>query len=198
MTEALLPFVRKWSTKFTVLALKVLSVMSITLGDDENEYFEDVYAPVSRLVRDGADDQLVVEALYTMTLVACVNCEDTHLHAQLMQDLGMVFMNTSRFNSDAIVAAMECWAFASTLMVSSSFVPKLGDPTMQLHDHVRALTKFVVQDEDAMIRASACEVLALLVEYKQDVVDDTWHYSEETGPLGGLDVRIEVGCFRLF
>lgn len=194
IAKALSPFLRKESSKFTKLALENLASLSITIGDTANDFFSETSTMLERLVHHGEMDENRVEAVYALTLTAYINCEDSMVHYELMETLGDLFMCSSEFPLDLVLAAVECWGFLTTLVPPSKIMAKVYDESSWIHDNVCGLKSFVEPDEDPMLRAMACEVLALLIEYRHAIAQDGWKYETESNqsPIGGLDDRIRV------
>lgn len=210
ITKALSPFLRKESSQFTKLALEILASFSITIGDTANEFFSgkklshqypscltpsaESSTMLERLIHHGEIDENRVEAVYALTLTTYINCEDSMIHYELMETLGDLFMCSSEYPLDLTLAAVECWGLLTTLVPPSKIIAKIYDQSSWLHDNVCGLKSFVEPDEDPMLRAMACEVLALLIEYRYAIAQDGWRYETESkeSPIGGLDERIQT------
>ncbi|RLN95770.1 hypothetical protein BBJ28_00015955 [Nothophytophthora sp. Chile5] len=204
LTSNTLGCLKKRAKESGSLALRVLGVLAVTLGSDEQEFFDDIVAPVQRIFTDRGDAALRVEAVYTLSIACFVCCPDDEPKWDLLEALGGFLVaakdaeddghDEAEFPEALTIAAMECWAFLVSFFRPSTIVSKVYNAESIVSGHVAALAAFVRGGINPLVRASACEVLALLVQFKYSTAaDDGWTYARESSgsPIGGLESRIE-------
>ncbi|KAG6612225.1 Interferon-related developmental regulator 1 [Phytophthora cinnamomi] len=196
---------KKRAKESASLALRVLSMVAITLGADEQEFFDDILSPLQRIFTDRGDSAVRVEAVYALSIACFVCCPDDEPKWELLEVLGSFLVaakdaeddghDEKEFPEALTIAVMECWAFLVSFFNPSVMIGKVYNAQSIVHGHVAALAAFVRSGTNATVRASACEVLALLVQFKyMSSADNGWTYSHESAgsPIGGLDSRIEA------
>ncbi|EGZ18975.1 hypothetical protein PHYSODRAFT_351401 [Phytophthora sojae] len=204
LTSHTLGCLKKRAKESGSLALRVLSMVAITLGADEQEFFDDILSPLRRIFTDRGDSALRVEAVYALSIACFVCCPDDEPKWELLEVFGSFLVaakdaeddghDEKEFPEALTIAVMECWAFLVSFFHPSVMISKVYNAQSIVHGHVAALAAFVRSGTNATVRASACEVLALLVQFKYKSAAADWTYSHEpTGsPIGGLDSRIEA------
>ncbi|GMF20753.1 unnamed protein product [Phytophthora fragariaefolia] len=205
LTSHTLGCLKKKAKESSSLALRVLSMVAITLGADEQEFFDDILAPVERIFTDTGDGAMRVEAVYALSIACFVCCPDDEPKWELLEVLGSFIVaaedaegdghDEKEFPEALTIAVMECWAFLVSFFDPSVMIRKVYNAQSIVHSHVAALASFVRSGTNATVRGSACEVLALLVQFKyMSTAEDGWTYSREStgSPIGGLDSRIEA------
>lgn len=155
--------------------------------------------PLQRIITDDGEPSLRVEALYALTTACFVCCREDQQKWELIDVLGHLLVASKSAEDDGdehpealIIAAMECWAFLVSFFRPSLIVNKLYDDKSIIFDHVEAVAAFVSEGENPTARSAACEVLALLVQFKY-VLSPGWSYALEStdSMIGGLDAKIE-------
>jgi hypothetical protein len=205
LTSHTLGCLKKRSKESGPLALRVLSMVAITLGADEQEFFDDIVMPVQRIFTDRGDAALRGEAVYALSIACFVCCPDDEHKWELLEVLGSFLVaakdaeddghDEKEFPETLTIAVMECWAFLVSFFNPSVMIGKVYKADSIVHGHVAALAAFVRGGTNAVVRASACEVLALIVQFKYlTAAEGGWVYSHESAgsPIGGLDSRIEA------
>ncbi|GLE01451.1 hypothetical protein PINS_up010281 [Pythium insidiosum] len=186
------------------LSLRVLGVLAITIGPDEQEFYEEILQPLQRLVTDDCEPALRIEAVYALSIACAVCGREDQQKWELIDVLGSLLVEARDaddngdvedvFSEDFLVAVMECWAFLLSAFRATSIVSKLQDPDAVIFEHVEALAALVREGMNPGIRSAACEVLALLIQMKYVVnKSSSWSYEleEPSSPLAGLDSKIE-------
>ncbi|KAE8886340.1 hypothetical protein PF005_g17692 [Phytophthora fragariae] len=205
LTSYALGCLKKRAKESSSLALRVLSMVAITLGADEQEFYDDIESPLQRIFTDRGDCAMRVEAVYALSIACFVCCPDDEPKWEMLEVLGSFLVAAKDAEDDGhdekespealTIAVMECWAFLVSYFSPSVMIGKVYNAQSIVHGHVAALAAFVRSGTNATVRASACEVLALLVQFKYiSAAAGDWTYSHEpTGsPIGGLDSRIEA------
>ncbi|POM65482.1 Interferon-related developmental regulator family protein / IFRD protein family isoform 1, partial [Phytophthora palmivora] len=205
LTSHTLGCLKKRAKESSSLALRVLSVVAITLGADEQEFYNDMLSPVQRIFSDRGDSTVRVEAVYALSIACFVCCSDDEPKWELLEILGSFLVaakdaeddghDEKEFPETLTIAVMECWAFLISYFNPSVMIGKVYNAQSIVHSHVAALAGFVRGGTNASVRASACEVLALIVQLKYITAgEDGWTYSHESAGsiISGLDSRIEA------
>ncbi|KAF4321063.1 hypothetical protein BBO99_00004449 [Phytophthora kernoviae] len=204
LTSYTLGCLKRRAKESSNLAIRVLSMMAITLGADEQGFFDDIVSPVQRILTDRGESSLRVEAVYALSIACFVCCPDDEPKWELLEVLGSFLVaakdaeddghDETEFPEALTIAVMECWAFLVSFFSPSVIIGKVYKPESIVCAHVAALGAFVRSGTNAYVRASACEALALLVQFKYMISNDDWSYSRESAgsPIGGLDSRIEA------
>ncbi|TYZ58835.1 hypothetical protein PybrP1_005135 [[Pythium] brassicae (nom. inval.)] len=200
LTSNVLACLKKRMKDSGALALRSLGVLAITIGSDEQAFFDDVRMPLQRIVTDDGDVSLRVEALYALSTACFVCCREDQQKWELIDVLGHLLVASKDAEDDGddahpeslIVAAMECWAFLVSFFRPSLIVSKLYDENAIIFDHVTAVAGFVRDGANPAVRSAACEVLALLVQLKY-ALSPGWSYALESrdSVVGGLEAKIE-------
>jgi hypothetical protein len=168
----------------------------------------DVRAPLQRIITDEGEPALRVEAVYALSIACFVCCREDQQKWELIDVLGHLLTASKdadeegdEYPESLIIAVLECWAFLISAFRSRAIVPKIYDDNSIIYDHVAAIAGFVREGMNPSVRSVACEVLALLVQFKYEVSsqgdgddDDTWCYEDEdpeSSLIGGLDTKIE-------
>jgi hypothetical protein len=160
----------------------------------------DIVISVQRVLTDDCEAALRVEAAYALS-IACFVCTTDDQHTwEVIETIGNLLVasrdaedDEDHFPEEFVVALFQSWAFLISAFDPSSVVPKIYDSNSILYEHVQALSSFVREGVNPTVRASACEVLALLVQYKYILEKGSWTYAQEDAdsPIGGLDTKIE-------
>lgn len=195
---SILACLKKRMTESGTLALRALGVLAITLGSDEQAFYKEIYGPLHRLLKDECEPSLRVEAAYVLSIACFVCSSEDQSKWELVELLGdmLTEIGDSNANGDLPesvgIAIMESWAFLISSFRPSKIVAQLSDPNAIIYDHVFALAGFVRDGINQPIRSAACEVLALLVQFKYQTGQDDWSYEMEDpdSPLGDLDSKI--------
>lgn len=157
--------------------------------------------PVQRLLADSSEHpNLRLEAAYALS-IACVVCSPVDQSKwELLDNLGSILIASKEaeeeeedeFPESLVIAVMECWAYVISSFRPSTIVNKMYDPDTIVYDHVVAIAGFVREGVNPSVRSAACEVLALLVQYKYTLNQNDWTYELEGrgSPIGGLDAKI--------
>ncbi|KAH7485376.1 hypothetical protein KRP22_006524 [Phytophthora ramorum] len=205
LTSHTLGCLKKRAKESSSLALRVLGMAAITLGADEQAFYNDIMSPLQRIFTDRGDSVLRVEAVYALSIAAFVCSPDHEAKWELLEVLGSFLVaakdaeddghDEKEFPEALTIAVMECWAFLVSFFTPAVMISKLYNAQSIVHGHVAAFAAFVRGGTNASVRASACEVLALLVQFKYlTAAENGWTYSHESAgsPIGGLDSRIEA------
>ncbi|KAG7389427.1 Interferon- developmental regulator 1 [Phytophthora boehmeriae] len=204
LTSYTLGCLKRRSKESSNLALRVLSLVAITLGADEQGFYDDIASPVQRILTDRGESLLRVEAVYALSIACFVCCPDDEPKWDLLEVLGSFLVaakdaeddghDEAEFPESLTIAVMECWAFLVSYFSPSVIISKVYKPESIVCAHVAALGAFVRSGTNVSVRASACEALALLVQFKYMISKNDWSYSRESAgsPIGGLDSRIEA------
>ncbi|ETL84202.1 hypothetical protein L917_15932 [Phytophthora nicotianae] len=205
LTSHALGCLKKRAKESNSLALRVLSMVAITLGADEQGFYDDILSSVQRIFTDRGDSALRVEAVYALSIACFVCCPDDEPKWELLEVLGSFLVAAKDAEDDGhdekefpevlTIAVMECWAFLVSYFSPSVMIGKVYNAQSIVHDHVAALAGFVRGGTNASVRASACEVLALIVQFKYIIAaHNGWTYSHESAGsiISGLDSRIEA------
>lgn len=158
--------------------------------------------PLQRIVTDEGEPALRVEAVYALSTACFVCCREDQQKWELIDVLGHLLVASKDAEDDGdeypeqlIIATMECWAFLVSFFRPSLIVAKVYDENSIIYDHVAAIAAFVREGINPAVRSAACEVLALLVQFKYilSAKSSGWSYELEDGlsPIGGLDTKIE-------
>lgn len=185
------------------LALQVLSLVAITLGGNEQTFYNAMLLPVQTIFADSHDDAMRVEAVYALSVACFVCCPDDESKWELLEVLGAFLTaangaeadgyHGNEFSETLTVAVIKCWAFLASSFHPSVLVGKVYNAQSNVHGHVATLAHFARNGLRASFRMAACEALALIVQFKY-MIAGSWTYSHE--PAGsiicGLDTRIEA------
>lgn len=158
--------------------------------------------PLQRILTDEGEPALRVEAVYALSTACFVCCREDQQKWELIDVLGHLLVASKDAEDDGdeypeplIIAVMECWAFLVSFFRPSLIVAKVYDENSIIYDHVAAIAAFVREGMNPAVRSAACEVLALLVQFKYVLSSKNsgWSYELEDGlsPIGGLDTKIE-------
>ncbi|KAK1943160.1 Interferon-related developmental regulator 1 [Phytophthora citrophthora] len=196
---------KKRGKESSSLALRVMSIVAITLGADEQGFYDDILPAVQRIFTDRGESTLRVEAVYALSITCFVCCPDDEPKWELLEVLGSFLVaakdaeddghDEKEFPETLTIAVMECWAFLVSYFNPSVMIGKVYNAQSIVHAHVAALAGFVRGGTNASVRASACEVLALIVQFKYITAGGGgWTYSHESAGsiISGLTSRIEA------
>ncbi|OWZ04398.1 Interferon-related developmental regulator protein [Phytophthora megakarya] len=204
LTLQTLGCLKKRAKDSSSLALRVLSMVAITLGADEQEFYRDMLSPVQRIFTDRGDSKIRVEAVYALSIACFVCSPDDDAKWELLEVLGSFLVaakdaeddghDEKEFPEALTIAVMECWAFLVSYFNPSVMIGKVYNAQSIVHGHVAALAGFVRGGTNASVRASACEVLALIVQFKYITAGSGYTYSHESAGsiISGLGSRIEA------
>ncbi|TMW61558.1 hypothetical protein Poli38472_012749 [Pythium oligandrum] len=202
VTSQVLLTLKKRMTESGTLSLRALGVLAVTLGPDEQAFYDELVQPLQRLLMDQTETALRIEAAYALSIACTVCCREEQQKWELVDVLGGLLVGAhdaeesgdseGELPDELLTTVMECWAFLISAFSPNTIVARLRDPDAIISDHVDALAGFVRDRVDPLVRSAACEVLALLIQLKYTTTKTTWTYEMEDpdGPLGGLDVKI--------
>ncbi|KDO33354.1 hypothetical protein SPRG_02161 [Saprolegnia parasitica CBS 223.65] len=216
LVTAALACLKKRHPESAVLCLRFLALVSITLGSDEEAYYNGVLQPLRRTVTDKCDTELRVEAVYALSISVFMCTNEDQPKWEVLELLGSILTgrHVEKDDNDSIgseddqrdesddglnddptlkVAAIECWAFLLSCFNPSQIVPMIYDQSSIIADHIVALVNMVQAGEDTTVRAMACEALALVIEYKYAIAQSSWSYDQESSssPISGLIPKIQ-------
>lgn len=156
--------------------------------------------PLQRILTDEGEPALRVEAACALSIACFVCCREDQQKWELVDVLGHLLVASKDAEDDGdeypeplIIAVMECWAFLVSFFRPSLIVSKIYDDNSIIYDHVAAIAGFVREGVNPSVRSAACEVLALLVQYKYVLSQNAWSYEDEDASslIGGLETKIE-------
>ncbi|CEG38793.1 Interferon-related protein PC4 like [Plasmopara halstedii] len=203
LAPQILGCLKRRAKESSILALRVLSMVAITLGANEQKLYDDLLQPVQTIFTDRDDDAMRIEAVYALSIACFVSCSDDESKWELLEVLGKFLVaandaeedgyDGNEFSETLIVAVIKCWAFLVSSFQPSVIVGKVYNAQSIVYGHVAALADFVRNGRNISVRLPASEALALIVQFKYTTAV-SWTYSNEpaNSVISGLDTRIEM------